>query len=194
LSACTVTPDGKRWVAGSMEGVITFWDGHSHQLKSEAVAHTRPVSSLHFSPDAQLLASTSWDRQLSLRSPDQERDTRTFVAHDDIVAGCCFNPDGRSLLTWSHDQRLKWWDLETARVRATLEGHKDRVTAADVSPDGQWAVSGGRDGEVIVWGLDTNSQVAAEKLESEVRGCFFLPDASGLLVAEATGRLHFLSV
>jgi len=194
LSACTITPDAKRWVAGSMEGLITFWDSHTHELRSQVVAHTRPVSCLRFSPDASLLASTSWDRQLGLRFLDSERDSRTFTAHDDIVTGCAFSPDGRSLLTWSHDQTLKWWDVESNRLKTTLEGHQDRVTAADVSPDGQLAASGSRGGELIVWNRDTNTQAGAMKLGSEVRGCFFLPDASGLLVAESSGQVHLFSM
>src|SRR5262249_58483459 len=54
--------------------------------------------------------------------------------------------------------------------------------------------SGWRGGELLVWGLDTNAQVAAETLGAEVRGCFFLPDASGLLVAESSGRVHLFSL
>ena len=41
LSACAVSPDGKRWVAGTMEGLLSFWDGHTHQLHSQAVARLR---------------------------------------------------------------------------------------------------------------------------------------------------------
>ena len=50
--------------------------------------HTRPISGLQFSPDGRLLASCSWDRQVTLRSLKNERDTRNFFAHEDIVTGC----------------------------------------------------------------------------------------------------------
>src|SRR5204862_428456 len=73
LSACAVTPDGQQWMAGTIEGLIAIWDAQSHALLSQYAGHTRPVSSACFSPDGSLLATASWDRNLSLSKATRDR-------------------------------------------------------------------------------------------------------------------------
>jgi WD40 repeat protein len=194
LSACTFTPDGKNWVAGSMEGALTAWDGHSHQLLAQTVPHTRPISCIRFSPDGKWIASTSWDRHVSLRCPSHDRDSRVFSAHEDIVNGCRFSPDGTLLLSWSHDRSLRLWDLQTNREAAVWLEHKDRVTAGDISPDGALAASGSRDGELILWDIEARAKLNESQAGAELRGCFFLLDGSSLVTLDATGLIAIYAV
>jgi WD40 repeat protein len=195
LSACGFTPDGKQWLAGTMEGLLSFWDVLSHRSLFNFVAHTRPISALRYSPDGQLLATTSWDRNLCLRKAGHEREVgRTLVGHDDIVAGCVFTPNGKQLLSWSHDRTVRLWDVELAREVCVFRGHADRVASASVSPDGRWAVSGGRDGVLRLWDLPTQAETANADLGREVRGCFFLLDGESLVTVDASGRLLLLAL
>ena len=71
LSACTVSPDGKFWLVGTMDGLLARWDAHVRHQLSIFLAHTRPISALVFSPDGQQLASSSWDRNVSLWNLDR---------------------------------------------------------------------------------------------------------------------------
>jgi WD40 repeat protein len=176
-----------------MEGLLSCWDAVSHQPVQNFVAHTRPISAICFSPDGQTLATASWDRQVSLRKFGHDREGRTTTVHDDIVAGCRFTVDGKQLVTWSYDRTVKIWELPGLRDGTTLSGHTDRVTALALSPDGRWGLSGSRDATVRLWDLDAKTEAATVKLGAEVRGCFFLPDAESVIVADAAGRLFLMS-
>jgi WD40 repeat protein len=177
-----------------MEGIVAWWDAHSHLLVSQGVAHTRPVSHVQFSPDGQVLASTSWDRQVALRFPARERDNRAFTAHNDIVSGCRFTPDGKQLLTWSHDCTVRLWDLERTSLQMSFEGHSDRVSSGDISPDGSLAVTGSRNGEVFLWDIDARAKLHTLKLKEDIRACLFLLDGESLVTVEASGRMELHSI
>ena len=41
------------------------------------MAHTRPISCIRFAPDGQMLATTSWDRQVTIRRVGKEYGTTT---------------------------------------------------------------------------------------------------------------------
>jgi WD40 repeat protein len=193
ISACAVSPDGHSWLSGSMEGMFTAWDPVSHQVRHNSVAHIRPISGICFSPDGKRMATCSWDRQVIVRGVGKERDGRTLSGHTDIVAGCCFLREEKQLLSWSHDGTLRLWEAELGRSLATLRGHSDRVVWAGVSPDDRWAASAGRDGQLKLWDLGTRAEAAGHEGE-EWRTCFFLPDGSSLVAADAKGQMQVLSV
>ena len=192
LSACAIAPDGRRWLAGSIEGVLTIHDAETQQLVSSLTAHTRPISAIHYGPDGEQTATSSWDRLVAVRKFGKERETRMLSGHKDIVAGCRFIGDGR-LLSWSYDASLRLWDVASTREVCVLHGHEDRVTAAAPSPDGRWAVSGGRDGAVHLWDLESGASVGSVQGQAEVRACLFLLDGTSVIVVDATGAATMLS-
>jgi WD40 repeat protein len=173
LSACAVSPDGKLWLSGSMEGLLSVWESISHQKKSQFVAHARPISSIQFSPGGDALATAGWDRAVCWRHLSRDREGRSMSDHLDVVSGCKFTPDGQAILSWSHDRTLKLWHLGSNAV-ITLRGHQDRVMAGDLSPDGSMALSGGRDGTLRLWDLKRQELLRGLEHPSEIRACFFL--------------------
>jgi hypothetical protein len=193
VSACAAAPDGKMWWTGSLDGILSAWDPITHQAKQNAVVHVRPISAIRFSLDGQFLASASWDRQVVIRPADSEGPVRTLCGHADIVSGCEFTPDGKQLLTWSHDGTLRVWDTEFGRCLHTLQRHEDRIAVAAISPDGRWFVSASRDCVLKVWDAELRAEAAVIRL-GEVRACSFLLDGESVLVVDATGWAHVLSV
>jgi WD40 repeat protein len=177
-----------------MDGVLSWWDALSHQLRMNFIAHIRPISAIQYAPDGQSLATASWDRKLMVRKVGKEREGLALVDHMDIVAGCRWLPDGKQLLSWSHDATLRLWDSDTGRELARLSGHEDRVTAACVSLDGKWAVSGGRDGTVKLWDLRQRREVRSVQQNAEVRGCFCLLDGQSVVTVNAEGWLVLWSL
>jgi WD40 repeat protein len=158
------------------------------------MAHTRPISSIVFSPDRMTLATASWDRSITIWSHLQEREGRTLLGHQDIVAGCRFTPEGNRLLSWSHDGTVRVWDPTSGLCLSVLKGHRDRVTAAAISPDGSLAASGSRDQALKLWNLAQFSEERSVRLEAEIRGCFFLLDGESLMTADARGQLQLFTL
>jgi WD40 repeat protein len=176
-----------------MEGWLTSWDPASQTPHWTFLAHTRPVSSIHFAPDGQMLATASWDRQVALRRVGREREPRILSNHVDIVAGCCFAAGGLQLLSWSYDGTVRLWDVASGHELALLGDHGTRVTAGDVSPDGLWAVTGAMDGGLKLWSLTDMAEAGAAVLPAEVRGLFLLPDGSSFVATDAEGLITLLN-
>ena len=200
LSCCAFSPDGKLWLSGSMEGMLSFWDSVSHQQLMSFIAHTRPISGIRFAPDGKQLATTSWDRQVSLRKVEEQGAARSKGPARpcyDIVAGCRCHTPGR-LASCSPGPMTAACVCGTptpCSMAHTLSGHEDqRVTAADLSPDGRWAISGSRDGVVKLWDLVQGSEMVSLMQVTEIRACFFLLDGQSVITVDANGWLVLLSL
>jgi WD40 repeat protein len=172
-----------------MDGLLGRWEASSQEQVSLFLAHTRPISSMHFSPDGTSLASASWDRAVILWPTDRLAQGRHLGAHDDIVAGCAFTLDGRRLASWSYDTTAAVWDVTKLRLLVQLKGHADRILAGAVSPDAQWLATGARDRQVKLWQLPSGREAGQATLQAEARAGFFLLDGESLLMVDATGRL-----
>ena len=88
-----VTPEGKHWLSGTLDGMLTFWEPVAQRHITQVLAHTRPVSAVRFAPDGKTLATASWDCNVVVWSnPGGEGEGRTFGGHDDLVTGCAVRP------------------------------------------------------------------------------------------------------
>lgn len=189
VAACAVAPDGRQWLSGSLEGLLSYWDSNTGLQTSSFTPHAKPISAISFSPDGQALATASWDRNLILWDLSRERIGRTLYGHEDIVSGCRFSSTGHSLYSWSYDGTMRHWDVVTAQLKAKFQAHPDRVTCGGLSPDGLWAATGCRDHRFKLWDLQKGKEVKKAELTAEVRACLFLLDSERLITVDAKGKL-----
>jgi WD40 repeat protein len=103
LAACSNTVDrapGELWVFDPTTGrrIFTFR------------GHTSNVTSVAFSPDAQRIATSSFDRTVKLRETETGQEVFTVRGHTSGVLSVAFSPDGRRLATGSIDSTAKIWD------------------------------------------------------------------------------------
>ncbi|MBT6154080.1 MAG: protein kinase [Planctomycetaceae bacterium] len=69
------------------------------------------VSSITFSPNGKLLATTSDDRTIKLWDLSTGREVETLAAHTAAVNCAAFSPDGKLLASGSADRRIILWDV-----------------------------------------------------------------------------------
>jgi WD40 repeat protein len=169
-----VSRDGRRLATACVDGTIGLWDtgawsrtgvgalwapagGEPARTPPARIAllrhnpRGRPVMSLAFSPDNQVLASGDIDSSIQLwRAADGHR-VGALLGHTNAVNGLAFSPDGRLLASTGKDRALKLWDVAGRRETVSYKAHASRVGTVAFSPDGQLVATGSDDSTIRLW-------------------------------------------
>jgi WD40 repeat protein len=98
--------------------------------------HYGPISMVVFSPDGQLVASSSCDHPVRLWNVQTGDSRALFKGRANSVWNVVFSPNGHFVAAISDDHTVRLWDAQTGDSRAVLKGHSDRVFNVVFSPDG----------------------------------------------------------
>ncbi|CAO2657559.1 Nn.00g036850.m01.CDS01 [Neocucurbitaria sp. VM-36] len=119
--------------------------------------HSDSITAVTFSPDGQLVASSSTDKSVRVWELSTGICRSMLTGHTDSVEATAFSPDGLLLATASFDETIQIWDTRTWSRLATLEGHSHGVSAVAFAPDftsgNQLIVSGSYDKTVKLWDI-----------------------------------------
>lgn len=154
-------PQGEWLVSGSPDGTINWWQINPKTFEA-TLAHTFKnqtphVSSVLFSPDGSLLASSCADYTIRLWDSQTIQPIRMLQTHHSWIRAPKFSPDGQTLLSGGADYTIKRWDISTGQVLKTWLGYSNWIWALDVSSDGTRTVSGQGDGTVRIWNTATGN-------------------------------------
>lgn len=114
------------------------------------LASRRPVTSIAFSPDSQLLASGSDDNTVRLWDPDTGRLVKALEGHTHPVRSIAFSGDGRFLATSSY-KVVKLWRVETGALVRSLDCHSHWINCVAFSPDGELLATASTDSTIRLW-------------------------------------------
>ena len=147
------SPDGQTLASGSADNTVHLWDVQTgEELKTLETGDF--VSSVSFSPDGRLLASSgSDDNTIRLWNVATGETVNTLRGHTDYISSVVFSPDGRTLASGSGDDTIRLWNAATGETVNTLRGHTDSVSSVSFSPDGRTLASGSADNTIRLWNL-----------------------------------------
>lgn len=159
--------------------------------------HAKPVTSIEFSPDGDLIASGSLDSSVKLWNVKTGRLLKTLRGHWNPVNDVSFDQDGQRIAS-AAGRWIKVWDADSANEINTLEGHKGRVVSVDFSPDGTQIVSASgadrtstpnpddADFTVRLWDSETGEQQLMMRGHSNALiSTSFSPDGTRIVSADA---------
>ncbi len=155
--ALTCTPDGKQIATGGVNRTVDVCEISNPSQRMQIHAHKAEITSLHYSLDGRLLASTSSDRTVQLHSTTQFGSSgsslKNSVLHGSSGDVMCaaFSPDGRILATCGSDRSIRFWDLRTSEAVGLLKGHSDHVHCITFDSTGTRLASASWDKTVRVW-------------------------------------------
>jgi hypothetical protein len=192
--------DGDVLVAGSgipgLYGVATICRISDGSTVSHIKGHRDALYDARLSPDGQLLATCSHDRQINLWNASTGELIRTFSGHNGAVYEVSFSSDGTILASASADGTVKIWQVATGERLDTLGQPEGEQSAVAISPDDQWVVAGGTDRQVRMWRLVSRERAEINPLrfsrtahEQSIVKLAFSPDGTKLVSASEGGEL-----
>ncbi|KAJ1961252.1 hypothetical protein GGI12_003346 [Dipsacomyces acuminosporus] len=156
------------------------------------VGDERPLSRVAFSPNSQLLLSSSWSGLIKLWDVPGCQPVRTFRGHTDRIGGLSFNPqatlglseDAANFASGAADCNIYLWSLAKETPIGKLQGHASRVVHVDHHPSGKYLGSASYDGSWRLWDIARETELLLQ--EGHSREVFALKfQGDGALVGTA---------
>jgi WD40 repeat protein len=114
------------------------------------------VSSLAFSPDGNLLATSSADSRVLLWDLAKHRVRATWEGHVGPVTALAFSPDGGHVASGGEDRTVRLWAVDGQHPPVICRGHTDITLALAFSPDSRLLASSSLgDYRVRFWDVET---------------------------------------
>ena len=144
------------------DGTVRLWEMLSGKPHSEPLeGHDDEVRGAAFSPDGNLLASSSDDKTVRLWDVASGTPHDTLTGHGGEVRGVAFSPDGKLLASSSEDQGVQLWDAASGEAHGQpLTGHTNSVNDVAFSKDGNLLASASVDETVRLWDIELESLIA----------------------------------
>ncbi|WP_437492471.1 TIR domain-containing protein [Sorangium sp. So ce1014] len=181
VTACAVTPDGRRVLSASEDRTLKLWDLMTGRDLLSLVGHEHVVTTCAVAPDGKRAVSGSY-RALKVWDLVTGKELLTLTGHSAWVRACAVTPNGRRAVSASEDRTLKVWDLDSGTELATLAGHMEGVRACAVMPDGRRVVSASEDGTLKLWDMTTGAELATlSGHDSAIWACAVTPDGARIV-------------
>ncbi|KAH0701238.1 hypothetical protein KY284_015453 [Solanum tuberosum] len=126
-----------------------------YELKFTLSGHKRAISSVKFSDDGKILATSSADKTARTWDVSDGSLLHEFLGHEQGISDVAFSSDGRHLVTASDDKTVRLWDVSTGSHIKTLTGHTNYVFCVNFNPQANMLVSGSFDETVRLWDVKT---------------------------------------
>ena len=154
-----LSPDGNTFAIGFYDGTVKLLDVTTGTFRNIPSALTSPFSSMRFSPDGNILATTDdyavflWDVATGNLHTTLKENTGTVR-----INGFSFTPDGQTLAMWTWASKTVYvWDVATGNLRNTFKVNYG-IYETSFRPDGQTLATvsySGTDDTVALWDIST---------------------------------------
>ncbi|PNP46435.1 hypothetical protein THARTR1_10757 [Trichoderma harzianum] len=181
------SPNG-RVLASALDEIVQFWEASTGSHQRTLKGHNGKVTSIAFSSESKILASSSNDNTIRLWEVSTGSYQRTLKGHIGRVESIAFSPDDTILASSSNDDTIRLWDIALGNCRQTIKGCDDGtgVRSLAFSPDGRILASASGNGLVRLWDMALGKyQQTIDEIDS-VHRVAFSPDGNIL----ATSRVN----
>ena len=172
------SPDGDRFVAGNVAGVVKVWDvATGRALMQLGPLRDAWVRCVAYSPDATRIVTANVWGEAQLWDATSGRPASAILNHRGSILSAVFSPDGKYLLTSSQDRTARVWDGHDGAPVGVPMYHESAVRSADFSADSSRVVTASQDATARVWDAETGQPLSAPMLHARrVVLAVFSPD------------------
>ena len=147
--------DGKRILLATgvtgLSGRAIVVDLQKQQIVQEFAGHHDVAYAAVWSPDEQLVATSSYDRRILLHNAHTGEFVRALLGHNGAVFDLQFSPDGTLLASASADSTFKVWHVASGERLDTLSQPQSEQYSVRFSPDGNTIYGSGADNRIRKW-------------------------------------------
>lgn len=138
ISSQAFTPDGKRLVAGAVDGTVEIRDMEKGgRLLRSFKANKGQIRRTRISPDGKRLATCGSKGVARIWDMETSEPLFTLRGGDNLLMGLAFSPDGSQLATGGTSKTIRIWDTQTGRESQAIPGFSGGVHWVEFCPDGR---------------------------------------------------------
>lgn len=189
-----VSPDNKFIAVGcgsssNNDGIVYLWYvGNDRVIKLGSCG--RWIRALAVSPDSRLVASASWDPNMSICIWNvHQSKVRVLAKTNGNVNSIAFSPDGKSLASASKEIQI--WNIASGGSRLLGECNSP-VDSVAFSPNGKSLLSGGR--EVQLWDVPSGKARVVGKCDDYANSVAFSWDGRRIVLGSNDRTIRVWSV
>lgn len=203
ITSLAFSPDNETLVSVSQDGEMVLWNPTTGEIKLKLESKPEVFRSVAFSPDGQLIASGSGNREtgeqvgrfglMTIWDANTGKvrhrmkigaTLSTFESQPGWVFSVAFSPDGKMVAGGLATGEIRLMDSQTGKDIRSLRQHSNRVNSLAFSADGRTLASGGDDEFLILWDVATWKVKQKIKMKDmKVRSVCFAPDGKSLISA-----------
>lgn len=198
VEGLTISPDGKILAIGCGDKNVYLVDIATSRIIRVLIGHEKSVKAVAFSPNGQVLVSSSDDSTIKCWNTNTGKEIAT-IDTGLLIKAIAFAPDGQLLATGASDGTIKLWRIAQGREVATLKGHTEAVTSVAFSLDGKFLASASLDTSAKLWEIvtigylfktNTAREVADFKHSHIVTSIAFSPDSKYLITGSDNATIR----
>lgn len=190
VSCVAIDPNGKSMFSCGDDGIIYGIDIKSAQLVFTLPPHKDFVTDIAFAKDGKWVATSSYDKNISLYNLAVMTPQAKLKAHSAPVLKLHFLGDDK-LFSLDKKSGAIVWDVKGAKVIARVKGIHDEVTSLCVASKNRFLFLGTKLGYILVYDLTSYKQISKKyiKLSDVITSLNFDEKREELIVSSSNGEL-----
>ena len=195
VSCVAIDPKDRYMFSCGDDGITYAVDIKSAQLSFTLPPHKDFVTDIAFSKDAKYVATSSYDKNISIYNLAIMAPKDKLKAHSAPVLKVEFL-DNHRLFSLDKKNSAIVWDINSSKVIARLKGIHDEVTSVVVTNNGRFLFLGTKLGYILVYDLFNYEQISKKyiKLSAAITSLSFDELKNSLIICTDGGELLFYNI
>lgn len=186
--AADISPDLSLVAIGGPKKRVRVFRVADGQLAYQITKHTEWITSLAFSPNGKLLATTDRNGGALIWQATAGHERADLRGHKGAITSVDWRADSAMLATASEDGTVRLWDSAGKPIKSVTT-NKGGVLSVRFSQDGQF-VTVGRDRHVRTWKPDGGAIADLGQLPGMTLAAEFTHDSKRVIATDYTGEVH----